>query len=117
MKALHDRGPRTVLVTSLAVEDTPADTVDILASDASGQFRLRTPKLDLAANGAGDAIAAMFAAHYLRSGRIDEALSRAASAIFGVLARTAALGAPEIELVLAQDEIVAPSRVFAAQAL
>ena len=45
-------------------------------------------------NGAGDAIAALFFAHYLRSGKIDEALSRAASAIFGVLAKTAEAGAP-----------------------
>jgi pyridoxine kinase len=117
VKALHDRGPRTVLVTSLCVDDTPADAVDLLASDETGQFRLRTPKLDVAANGAGDAIAAMFCAHYLRSGRIDEAVSRAASSVFGVLAKTAETGAPEIQLVLAQDEIVNPSRVFAAEAL
>ena len=117
VKALHDLGPRTVLVTSLCVDDTPADAVDLLASDETGQFRLRTPKLDVAANGAGDAIAAMFCAHYLRSGRIDEAVSRAASSVFGVLAKTAETGAPEIQLVLAQDEIVNPSRVFAAEAL
>lgn len=117
VKALHDLGPRTVLVTSLCVGDTPADAVDLLASDETGQFRLRTPKLDVAANGAGDAIAAMFCAHYLRSGRIDEAVSRAASSVFGVLAKTAETGAPEIQLVLAQDEIVNPSRVFAAEAL
>ena len=117
VKALHDRGPRTVLVTSLCVDDTPADAVDLLASDEAGQFRLRTPKLDVAANGAGDAIAAMFCAHYLRSGRIDEAVSRAASSVFGVLGKTAETGAPEIQLVLAQDEIVNPSRVFAAEAL
>jgi pyridoxine kinase len=117
VKALHSRGPRAVLVTSLAVDDTPADAVDLLASDETGQFRLRTPKLAVAANGAGDAIAAMFCAHYLRIGRIDEAVARAASAMFGVLARTAELGAPEIQLVVAQDEIANPGRLFEAQAL
>jgi pyridoxine kinase len=117
VQALHDRGPRAVLVTSLAVEDTPADAVDLLASDETGDFRLRTPRLAVAANGAGDAIAALFFALYLRSGRIDEALSRAASAIFGVLKRTAELGAPEIQLVLAQDEIIAPSQLFDARRL
>ena len=54
-------------------------------SDETGCFRLRTPKLPISVNGAGDAIAALFFAHYLRSGRVDEALARAASAIFGVL--------------------------------
>ena len=117
VKAVHDLGPRAVLMTSLVADDTPADAVDLLASDESGQFRLRTPKLDVAANGAGDAIAAMFCAHYLRGGRIEEALSRAASSVFGVLSRTAAMGAPEIQLVAAQDEIVNPTRVFTAQPL
>ena len=49
-------------------------------------------------NGAGDAIAALFSAHYLREGKIDEALSRAGLGIFGVLAKTAEAGAPEIQL-------------------
>jgi pyridoxine kinase len=115
--ALHARGPRVVLVTSLAVEDTPADTVELLASDETGQLRLRTPKLDVAANGAGDMLAALFCAHYLRSGRIDEALSRAVAATFGILSRTAEAGASEVQIVLAQDEIVSPSHAFEAERL
>ena len=117
VKALHDKGPRAVLVTSLAVDDTPADAVDLLASDETGAFRLRTPKLEVAANGAGDVIAALFCAHHLRTGKIDEALVRAASAMFGVLSKTAEAGAPEIQLMLTQDEIVNPSRVFEAERL
>ncbi len=115
VKAVHDLGPRAILVTSLHTEETPADAIDLLASDASGCFRLRTPKLPLVVNGAGDAIAALFFAHYLRAGKIDVALSRATSAIFGVLAKTAEMGADEIQLVAAQDEIVTPSRVFEAE--
>ena len=115
VKAVHDLGPRAILVTSLHTEETPADAIDLLASDASGCFRLRTPKLPLVVNGAGDAIAALFFAHYLRAGKIDLALSRATSAIFGVLAKTAEMGADEIQLVAAQDEIVTPGRVFEAE--
>ena len=115
VQAVHELGPRAILVTSLHTAETPADSIDLLASDETGCFRVRTPKLPLSVNGAGDAIAALFFAHYLRSGRIDQALSRAASAIFGVLARTAELGAREIQLVAAQDEIVNPSRVFEAE--
>jgi len=110
--AVHELGPRAILVTSLHTHETPADAIDLLASDASGCFRLRTPKLPLMVNGAGDAIAALFFAQYLRSRRIDHALAQAASSIFGVLAKTAAAGAREIQLVAAQDEIVNPSRVF-----
>ncbi|HTT49017.1 MAG TPA: pyridoxal kinase PdxY [Pseudolabrys sp.] len=117
INAVHALGPSAVLVTSLHVEDTPEDSIDLIVSDRTGRYRLRTPKLPLMANGAGDAIAALFFAHYLRSGKIDEALSCAASAVFGVLNKTAEMDADEIQLVAAQDEIVNPSRVFAAERL
>ena len=115
VKAVHALGPRAILVTSLHTEETPEDAIDLLASDTSGCFRLRTPKLPLSVNGAGDAIAALFFAHYLRSGKIDQALTQAASSIFGVLAKTAQAGVPEIQFVAAQDEIAEPSRIFEAE--
>ena len=117
IKALHDLGPRAILVTSLHTDETPEDCIDMLASDATGRFTLRTPKLPLVVNGAGDAIAGLFFAHYLRSGKIDEALAQAASAIFGVLAKTAELGAPEMQIVAAQNEFVTPSKMFKAEPL
>jgi pyridoxine kinase len=117
VKAVHDLGPSAILVTSLLTDETPADAIDLLASDASGCFIVRTPKLPLVVNGAGDAIAALFFAHYLQDPNLAEALSSAVSAIFGVLAKTAENGAREIQLVAAQDEIVKPSRVFTAEAL
>jgi pyridoxine kinase len=115
LKAVHDLGPRAILVTSLHTTQTPDDAIDLLASDDSGCVRLRTPKLPLSVNGAGDAIAALFFAHYLRSGEIDEALSRAASSIFGILSKTVEVGSREIQLIAAQDEIVSPSRLFEAE--
>ena len=117
VKALHDLGPRVVLVTSLHTDETPLDSIDLLASDANGCFALRTPRLPVTVNGAGDAIAALFFAHYLRNGNVGEALSRSASSIFGMLARTAEVNAREIQLVAAQDEIVMPTRIFEAEML
>jgi pyridoxine kinase len=117
VKAVHDLGPRTILVTSLHTEETPENSIDLLASDDSGCFMVRTPRLPLVVNGAGDAIAALFFVHYLRTGEIAEALSSASSAIFGILAKTAEAGSREIQLVAAQDEIVKPSRLFEAKAL
>ena len=110
--ALRARGPRVVLVTSLATAETPPDAIDLVVSDAAGRFRLRTPKLAHAANGAGDAIAALFFAHLLRTGSAADAMARAASSVFGILRRTAQAGAREMLLIEAQDEIVAPSEVF-----
>ena len=115
--ALHALGPKAILVTSLHTQETPADAIDLVASDASGHFRVRTPKLPISINGAGDAIAALFFAHYLRSGSVAEAVSRAASSVFGVLKRTADANAREILLVDAQDEFVKPGRVFATEKL
>lgn len=117
LKAVHDLGPRAILVTSLHTTETPKDSIDMLASDDSGCFRLRTPELPISVNGAGDAIAALFFAHYLRSGEIAEALSCAASSIFGILSKTVDEGAREIQLIAAQEQIVKPSRVFEAEAL
>lgn len=115
VERLRQIGPRTVLVTSLHTNETPEDSIDMLACDDEAQYLLRTPKLELVASGAGDAIAALFTAHYLRLGNIGEALATAGSAIFGVLAKTAEAGASEIQLVTAQDEIVNPSRLFEAK--
>jgi pyridoxine kinase len=115
LKAVHDLGPRAILVTSLHTTETPDDSIDLLASDGSGCFRLRTPKLPLSVNGAGDAIAALFFAHYLGEENIGMALSRAASSIFGILSKTAEAGSREIQLIAAQEEIVHPSQMFEAE--
>jgi pyridoxine kinase len=115
--ALQAMGPKTVLVTSLHVEDTPNDAVDLLACGPDGQFRLRTPLLELAVNGAGDAIAALFFLHLLKTGSTAAALSQSASSIFGLLRRTQEAGAREILLVEAQEEIVRPSKIFPASSV
>jgi len=110
--ALHARGPGAILVTSLHTNETPAASIDMIASDGKHRFLVRTPKLPITVNGAGDAIAALFFAHYLQSQSVAQALSRAASSVFGILERTAEKGSREILLIEAQEEIVSPARVF-----
>lgn len=111
---LQARGPRTVLVTSLRTEITPDDAIDMLAAEAGEFFLLRTPLLPLSVNGAGDAIAALFLLHRLRTGSAAAALEGAGSSVFGLLRRTAEAGSREILTVAAQDEFVTPSRLFMA---
>jgi pyridoxine kinase len=113
--ALHALGPKTIMVTSLHTDETPADAIDLVASDGSGRYRVRTPKLPISVNGAGDAIAALFFAQVLRVGAAAEALARAASSVFGVLRRTADAGSREILLIDAQEEFVNPTQVFPAE--
>jgi pyridoxine kinase len=114
--ALQARGPRCVLVTSLRLDDTPQGEIGMLAGEGGAFWRLSTPMLPVSVNGAGDAIAALFLFHRLRSGSARVALEAAASSVFGLLRATAEAGSREILTVAAQEEFVAPTRVFAAQA-
>lgn len=117
LDAVHQRGPKIVLVTSAQLGDTPDDSIDLFVSSFEGLHRLRTPRLPETFNGAGDAIAALFFAHCLATQSPRQALERAGAAVYGLLERTHAAGARELLLVEAQDELVAPSRAFVADAL
>lgn len=110
--AVQAMGPRVVLVTSLHVEDTPEGAIDMLAGEGGRFWRLRTPKLAVDVNGAGDATAALFFVHRARSGSAETALAEAGASVFGLLARTRDAGSREILTVAAQDEFVAPTRRF-----
>ncbi|MBP2150581.1 MULTISPECIES: pyridoxal kinase PdxY [Xanthobacter] len=115
--ALHARGPKVILVTSLHVGETPPDSIDLLASGPDGRFLVRTPRLAVSLNGAGDAIAALFFFHVLRTGSTAQAVSLAASSIYGVLSRTEKAQSRELLLVEAQEEFVTPSRLFPASSI
>lgn len=112
---LHDHGPGCVLLTSLETDATPPGHVDMLTFGDAAFHLLRTPKLDISVNGAGDAIAALFLFHFLQSGNVASAVEAAGSSVFGLLRRTAEAGSREILTVAAQEEFVAPSRVFRAE--
>lgn len=115
LDAVHALGPKVILVTSLLVHDTPEGSIDLVVSAPEGRFRLRTPLLPVAVNGAGDAIAALFFVRYLETQDARETLSGAASSIYGLLKRTADAGARELLLVAAQQEFVTPTRRFEAE--
>jgi pyridoxine kinase len=117
IEGVHARGPRTVLVTSVRSSDTPDDALDVIGSDPIGRYRVRTPRLAVAANGAGDLIAALFFFHYLRGGDLAAALGTATSSVYGVLQATLAASASEIALIAAQEELVTPSERFTPTAL
>jgi pyridoxine kinase len=114
---LHAIGPRVILVTSLHLDDTPANAIDVAASESGTIWRVRTPRLEIAPNGAGDCIAALFFVHWLATRSAKAALERAVASLFGVLSRTAAAGSRELLLIAAQDEFVTPTRAFQAEPL
>jgi pyridoxine kinase len=112
-------GPRLALITSLRRADAPADQIEMVAVGPDAAWRISTPLIgfDIAPNGTGDAVAALFSAHWIESGDIALALGKAASSIFAVLEVTRAQGELELQLVAAQDRMVAPSRHFTAEKL
>jgi pyridoxine kinase len=76
---------------------------------------VRTPRLSLSVNGAGDAIAALFFVHYARAGSAQGALAEASASIYGLLKRTEEAGSREILTIAAQDEFVSPTHRFSAE--
>ena len=86
-----------------------------MAAEDGRFWRVRTPKLPISVNGAGDAMAALFLFHRLRWDDSRLALSAATSSVYGLLRRTAEEKSREILTVAAQEEFVTPSRVFMAQ--
>ena len=108
-------GPRAVLVTSVETQETPSDAIDLVAGEGGRFWRVRTPRLSLSVNGAGDAIAALFFVHYARAGSAQGALSEASASIYGLLKRTEEAGSREILTIAAQDEFVSPTYRFSAE--
>jgi pyridoxine kinase len=113
-RTLHARGPKTVVITSGELADTPGGEIESLAVEASRAWRVRAPKLPISPNGTGDLFAALFVAARVRGADTPEALSHAASAIFAVLERTAARGTEEMRIVESAELLIHPKRLFEA---
>jgi pyridoxine kinase len=112
VSAVQLTGPKVVLVTSLESRETPEDCIDLLAAEGGRFWRVRTPKLSINVNGAGDAVSALFFVHYARSRSAASAVGAASASIYGLLKRTAEAGSREILTVEAQDEFVDPTWRF-----
>jgi pyridoxine kinase len=117
----HGFGPRLVLVTSVITDQTPDDAIELVVSQANAGseqlFRVRTPRLPLSVNGAGDTIAALFFAHFLMRGDAREALKNAASSVYSLLYMTAKAGQRELLTIAAQQQFVQPLFVFEPEGL
>jgi pyridoxine kinase len=114
------KGPRLVLLTSLRRDDAgdgPEEGIEMLAVSKDTAWRIATPLIpfDVMPNGTGDAVAALFAAHWLESGDVGRALEMSTASIFAVLEETRRLGERELQLVAAQHKLVAPPRRFTAE--
>jgi pyridoxine kinase len=114
---LRAAGPSVVLVTSAILDDTPEDSLDLVAVSAEGAWRTRTPRLPISPNGAGDLTTAVFLANVLDGHPLPVALARTTSSVFAVMAATAAAGDRELRIVQTQDLLADPRTEFEPQTL
>jgi pyridoxine kinase len=112
------QGPRLALITSF-LRKGRGEEIEMLAVTRDAAWRIVTPLIafEIMPNGTGDAVAALFTAHWLTSGDIAQALAQSASSIYAVLEATRAMGERELQLVAAQDRLVSPGRRFTAEKL
>jgi len=109
--ALRERGPRTVLVTSVQTDETPADSVQLAVVTDEGAWLVTTPLLPMYVSGAGDATAAIFLARWLAEDPA-KALADTADSVFSIMERTHQAGTREIQLIQSQDAIAHPQGRF-----
>jgi pyridoxine kinase len=111
---LHRLGPKVVLVTSFRGDDSPADYLDMLASDGSAVYRIRTPELSFNTTmaGSGDVTTAIFLSQYLETGDLKRTLELTADSIYGIMEFTHRAKSRELRLIQAQDELVRPTHSF-----
>ncbi|MDX6300260.1 MAG: pyridoxine kinase [Nocardioidaceae bacterium] len=114
---VRDGGPSVVLVTSVILEDTPEDRLDMVLVSEQGAWRTRTPRLSVSPPGAGDLTAAVFLANLLDAGPLDVVLARTTSSVFAVVEATENAGEREMRIVEAQDRLAEPRMEFPAERL
>lgn len=120
-EAIHDCGPRIVLITSFDATEgrevpVPAGAVSMLLSDDKHLYLVSTPRIafGIVPNGSGDLAAALFLGQYLKTGNAAMALDAMTEAVYAVLEATAARGARELALVESQEAFVSEKRRFRA---
>jgi pyridoxine kinase len=108
-------GPRIVVATSLVVGE--AQELAVLADSEAGSWVVWTPNLPVTLNGTGDAFTALFLGAWLATSDLARSLENAVSAMYALVAATHEAGSRELELVSAQDQLIAPARRFTAERL
>jgi pyridoxine kinase len=119
--AIHELGPRIVVITSFtlpkAKQNKVSETGFFLSHDGFCNM-LQTPVLsfDKPLKGSGDLFSALFLGNYLlgRRGNAVAALEAAASSLYSVLEATKLTSRTELAVIHAQEHIASPPRQFSA---
>ena len=112
VEVVRESGPETVLVTSVLLDETPDDSLDMVAASGDGAWSVRTPRLAVNPPGAGDLTTAVFLANLLSGHDLPTTLARTTSAVFAVVEATDRAGLREMQIVATQDAIADPPMQF-----
>ena len=115
-RQMRGRGPDTIIITSLATPDIPADQLGTLAVNGQGAWLGSTPKLDLhpLPNGMGDVFAATLLGRLMDGKTLPEALELTTATLYSLVKATAQ-GSRDLPLITEQAQLEVPSTRFAAQ--
>ena len=83
-------------------------------SDVTSSGDLAAEGVPITLNGTGDAFTALFLGSWLKTRRLDATLEHAVAAMYALVDATYATGSRELELIAAQDQLLAPARRFPA---
>jgi pyridoxine kinase len=111
------KGTEVVLTTSLRFVEDHEESIYLLAANKNQAYILKTPLLPLSVNGAGDLIAALFTAFYIKTHDIKQALEESTARVYAILSDTHKQGARELQLVHAQQALIMPEIVFTASSV
>ncbi len=96
----------TVVVTSAPALMTRSVATLLVTTDTATQ--IEHPKIDAAAHGTGDLLAALIAGRLALGSPLEAAVTRAVTSVFEVVARTARAQAEELRLAAEQDVLLHP---------
>lgn len=118
-RELCRKGPRLVLVKHLSYAAAILDSFEMLLVTGEQAWHIRRPLVEFARQpvGVGDLTSGLLLASLLQGRTPREALEFTAAAVYEVMLATKAAGAFELQLVAAQDAMVAPKHRFEAKAL
>ncbi len=115
--ALLSEGPSVILVTSFDVAEIATGTAAMLVATPEGGWLVRTPRLPIIANGAGDLTAALFLGHFLKTADAAAALAETTASVHAVIEETVRSAAAELAIVAAQEALISPPRRFPVERL
>ena len=106
INALHDIGPKIVVITSMVWEERPGKLIMMVSEKGVGMWGVEMDKVEGHYTGTGDLVAALLLAHeHKDGGGWGEILSNVTNTMQAIIRRTWEAGGGELKLVQSKGDI------------